>query len=84
MTETRAGDIRSLPAIDVHAHFGSHDRGDGSLVARMRSGDVDVVRRRAAAAGVTITIVSCLQTFHPYGGDIIPRQRSSQPGGHCT
>ena len=61
----------TMPAIDIHAHFGSHDRGDGSLVAKLRSGDIEVVRRRAAAAGVALTVVSCLQTFHPYGGDII-------------
>ena len=71
MAESVAGSIADLKAIDMHAHFGSHDRGDGQLVARMRSGDIDVVRRRAAASNVVITVVSCLQTFHPYGGDII-------------
>ena len=71
MSDWARGEIAGMPAIDMHAHFGSHDHGAGTLVARMRSGDIEVVRRRAAAANVAITVVSSLQTFHPYGGDII-------------
>ena len=60
-----------MKAIDVHAHFGIHDRGAGALTTQFWSGDIDVVCRRAAAVDICLTIVSSLQTFHPYGGDVL-------------
>lgn len=62
----------SAPAIDVHGHFGVHDRGAGGLATEMRSGSIDVVRRRARAAGVRLTIVSALRALTLYGGDVLP------------
>ena len=35
------------------------------------SGDVEVVRRRAQAAGVLLTVVSPLRVLFPYGGDTL-------------
>ena len=59
-----------MHAIDVHAHFGIYDpgAGRGALVNRFYSGDIDVVRRRARAAGVGLTVVSAIGAFIPYGG----------------
>ena len=61
----------TMYAIDVHAHFGDYDAGAGSgaLVNRLFGGGIDVVRRRAQAAGVRLTVVSALTTFMPYGGN---------------
>ena len=59
-----------MKAIDVHGHFGIHDRGAGGLATVMRSGDIDVVRRRAQAVDVRLTIVSALRAMTTYGGDV--------------
>ena len=59
-----------MKAIDVHGHFGIHDRGAGGLATEMRSGDIDVVRRRAQAVDVRLTIVSALRAMTTYGGDV--------------
>lgn len=61
-----------MKAIDVHGHFGIHDRGAGGLATMMRSGDIDVVRRRARAVDVCLTIVSALRAMTLYGGDVLP------------
>jgi predicted TIM-barrel fold metal-dependent hydrolase len=61
-----------MKAIDVHGHFGIHDRGAGGLATEMRSGDIDVVRRRAHAVDVHLTIVSALRAMTLYGGDVLP------------
>jgi predicted TIM-barrel fold metal-dependent hydrolase len=58
-----------MDAIDVHAHFGIHDRGAGGLETEFRSGEIDVVRRRASAVGVRLTIVSALRSMTLYGGE---------------
>lgn len=74
-----------MDAIDIHAHFGSHDQGDGSLARRFMSGDIELVCRRAAAAGVSLTVASSLQTFHPYGGDVLRgNEAAAQAAGEHT
>jgi uncharacterized protein len=60
-----------MKAIDVHGHYGIYDRGAAQLTDRMMSGDIDVVRSRARAAGVLLTIVSPLRALFPYGGDTL-------------
>ena len=60
-----------MQAIDVHGHFGILDRGDGGLVTQLKSGSVEVVRQRAAAADVRLTVVSALRALIPYGGDVL-------------
>jgi predicted TIM-barrel fold metal-dependent hydrolase len=60
-----------MNAIDVHGHYGIYDRGSSGLTDRMMSGDLEVVRRRARAAGVKLTVVSPLRAIIPYGGDIV-------------
>jgi len=59
-----------MKAIDVHAHFGTYDVGDGpgARLNRLHGGGIDVVRRRAQAAGVGLTVVSSITAFMPYGG----------------
>lgn len=59
-----------LPAIDVHGHFGSHADGTDRFVDRLMSADVDVVRERARAVGIAVTVVSPLRALTPYGGDV--------------
>ncbi len=59
-----------IKAIDVHGHFGPYDRGAGGLTDQMMSGNIEVVRRRAHAADICLTIVSALHAFMPYGGDV--------------
>jgi predicted TIM-barrel fold metal-dependent hydrolase len=60
-----------MKAIDVHGHFGTLDLGGGGLVTQLKSGDIDVIRRRADAVGVCLTVVSALRAFFPYGGDVL-------------
>lgn len=60
-----------MKAIDVHGHFGSYDRGAGGLRDRMMSGDIEVVRRRAQAADICLTVVSAIHALLPYGGDVL-------------
>lgn len=61
----------TMYAIDVHAHFGDYDvgAGTGALVNRLFGGGIDVVRSRAQAAGVRVTVVSAITAFIPYGGN---------------
>jgi uncharacterized protein len=60
-----------MNAIDIHGHYGPYDRGAAQLTDRMMSGDLDVVRARARAAGVQITVVSPLRALFPFGGDTL-------------
>jgi uncharacterized protein len=60
-----------MEAIDVHGHYGIYDRGAAQLTDRMMSGGVEVVRSRARAAGVQLTVVSPLRALFPYGGDTL-------------
>jgi uncharacterized protein len=57
-------------AIDVHGHFGPYDRGVGGLADRLMSADIALVRRRARAAGIGLTVVSATHALMPYGGDV--------------
>jgi predicted TIM-barrel fold metal-dependent hydrolase len=59
-----------MKAIDIHGHFGVHDRGAGGLATEMRSGGIDVVRRRAKAVDIQWTVVSALRALTLYGGDV--------------
>lgn len=59
-----------MKAIDVHAHFGVYDRGGKGLADDWMSGGIDLVRRRAAASDVRLTVVSPLRALMPYGGDV--------------
>ncbi len=59
-----------MKAIDVHAHFGVYDRGGDGPVGEWMTGDIDLVRRRASASGVVLTVVSPLRALMPYGGDV--------------
>ena len=58
-----------MEAIDMHAHFGPFDRGPGGLLDRLMSGGIEVIRRRAAAADIRLTVVSAIHALMPYGGD---------------
>jgi predicted TIM-barrel fold metal-dependent hydrolase len=60
-----------MNAIDIHGHYGIYDRGAAQLPDRMMSGDIEVVRNRARAAGVQLTVVSPLRALFPYGGDTL-------------
>ena len=60
----------SHPAIDVHAHFGQHDRNDMSRVDQWHSGDPSVVSRRARTAGIRWTVASALTALLPFRGNI--------------
>jgi predicted TIM-barrel fold metal-dependent hydrolase len=41
------------------------------LATQLKSGGIEVVRRRAAAADVHLTVVSALRALIPYGGDVL-------------
>jgi len=58
-------------AIDVHGHFGRYDRGRDGLGDRLMSADIEIVRRRAAAADIRVTAVSATRALMPYGGDVL-------------
>ena len=60
-----------MKAIDVHGHFGLYDRGNGGLSDQMASGNIQVVRRRAQAADICLTVVSAIHAMLPYGGDVL-------------
>ena len=60
-----------MKAIDVHGHFGPWDRGGGDLMAQLFSGDIEVVRRRAQAVDILLTVVSPIHALIPYGGDVL-------------
>ena len=59
-----------MKAVDVHGHFGPYDRGAGGLADRWMSGGIDVVRRRAQAADIRLTVVSAIHAMIPYGGEV--------------
>ena len=58
-----------MKAIDAHGHFGPYEGGASELADRLRSGDIAVVRRRARAANIYLTVVSATHALMPYGGD---------------
>ncbi len=59
-----------MNSIDVHGHFEVYDWG-GGLSGQMMSGGIEVVRRRAQAADICLTVVSAIHAFMPYGGDVL-------------
>ena len=61
----------SIPAIDVHAHYGRYFRGSAdNVVNDFMSGDASVVVKRARQANIRLTIVSPLEALLPrFGGD---------------
>jgi predicted TIM-barrel fold metal-dependent hydrolase len=60
-----------MTAIDIHGHYGTYDRGAAQLADRLMSGDIEVVRSRARAVGIVLTVVSPLRALFPYGGDTL-------------
>ena len=67
-----------MNAIDVHAHYGTHNpRGRTGLATELRSATIEQVRERAQAAGICLTVVSPLRAFHPYGGTVIKANRDA-------
>lgn len=59
---------RDIPAIDVHAHYGTYQRDDSpSLIDAWASGDAGAVVARARQANVRTTIVSPLSGLLPRG-----------------
>ena len=62
----------SIPAIDVHGHYGRYDRGQPSPVNEWMSASAAVVAARARRANVRLTIVSPLVALLPRGkGDAV-------------
>lgn len=62
----------TIPAIDVHAHYGKYDRGAGKLVNEFMTGDAALVVRRARQANIRFTVVSPLEALLPrFGGNPI-------------
>ena len=61
----------SIPAIDVHAHYGRYFRGAADdIVNDFMTGDASVVVKRARQANIRLTIVSPLEALLPrFGGD---------------
>ena len=62
-------DIHEIQAIDVHGHYGEYSNASHPLPNQFRSGDLDVVAKRAAQANTAITIVSPLQALTPRGNN---------------
>ena len=65
--------VNSLPAIDVHGHYGKYIRtGPGSLGDSLSSGDAAEVVRRARDVNIVLTIVSPLAALLPrLHGDVV-------------
>lgn len=79
--------IKSIRAIDVHAHIGKC-RGSGfRILDRLTSGDPEVVVQRAQLAQTSLTIVSPLKAFFPrlqgdaFSGNIDAAQAVSETDG---
>jgi predicted TIM-barrel fold metal-dependent hydrolase len=60
--------IETLPAIDVHGHYGIYDRGKPDVINEFMSGDAALVARRAQRVHIRWTIVSPLKALLPRGG----------------
>ena len=67
-----------MKAIDIHGHFGTLDQGNAGLVNQMKSEGIEIVRRRAEAADIRLTVVSALSAFNPYGGDVLGGNEEAQ------
>jgi len=60
-----------MKAIDIHGHFGPYDKGNRGLSDQMMSGNIEVVRRRAQATDICLTVVSAIHAMMPYGGNVL-------------
>lgn len=58
----------TVPAIDVHAHYGRYLNGPHERNAAFMSGDIETVLRRARESQIQYTIVSPLAAMMPRGG----------------
>src|SRR5712691_3900888 len=68
----------SVPAIDVHAHYGDYHCGKSDLVNELMSGDGRVVAERARRANIRLTIVSPLEALLPRGrGNAVAGNRNA-------
>lgn len=68
----------SLPAIDVHGHFGRYDRRPASHLNEFMTGDANVVIERAKRANIRLTIVSPLEGLLPRGqADVVRGNRNA-------
>ena len=54
-----------MKAIDIHGHFGPYDKGNGGISQKMMSGNIEVVRSRAQAVGICLTVVSAIHAMMP-------------------
>ena len=60
--------VRSLLAIDIHAHYGPYNRGESAiLLNRFMSGDMATVLSRAHNANIEWSVVSPLVALFPQG-----------------
>lgn len=59
--------ITSIPAIDVHAHYGNYDRGSPDVINDFMTGSGQVVADRATQSNIRLTIVSPLLALLPRG-----------------
>ena len=59
-----AAQFMAEPAIDVHGHCGEYG-GYNDLTARLMNASAEVVARRAAQCGISLTVVSELSAFDP-------------------
>lgn len=60
-------DVRDIPAVDVHAHYGTCMFGEEGIVADSSRGDVNEVVRRARRANIQLSMVSPLAGLWPRG-----------------
>ena len=60
--------IKSLPAIDVHAHYGTYLSREGRMTDKFRSADIDLIIARAVKANTRITILSPLRALMSRNG----------------
>lgn len=61
-------DIRSVPAIDVHCHYGDCISANPVPMDSLCTGDENVVLKRMARANIKCAVVSPLKAFFPRGG----------------
>jgi len=76
--DPRSAKATNMKAIDVHGHFGTWDTGSGGLVTELKSGGIDLVRRRAEAADICLTVVSAMEAFTPHGGNVPAANESAR------
>lgn len=62
-----------IQAIDVHGHYGEYSNAAHPLANEFRSGDLNLVARRAAQARTELTVVSPLKALMPRGRSDVER-----------